>query len=186
MNNIKLNATKSIQRVLHVLSFNTDSTSPNEWENIELTSESKPAIHNKMLAMLENGFKDTENKRVIYAYFVSEEEILIDDRNQFGHDVQKSTRELSNFIPMTYVRGEKTTINDLILQSFKNELPKSVNDALVFTLKDELGIPLEGLRVHHLGEPIIMIPGEGKKETFFDVCKEKVQFRPILSKQVRK
>jgi hypothetical protein len=171
-----LNFTIHKQWTLHVANFENYTKGCSSWEKVVFLEEKTPEEIYQIVIDLENNnrksFSASKHRNVAYCYWVTESEIMTDDRIKFGHENQSSEKGFTTVIPKTYVRGEVLTVAEAIMkiETFGN-LSKNERTQLIEFIYDSR-IDTENPTEKELLQKIVKIPGEGKRETFFEFIDE--------------
>lgn len=161
--------------VLHVAAFKNSTKGSGSWSKATFLEKKSPEEFYQDVLFLENinrtGYQASRHRDVVYYYWVTEIEVMEDDRSKFGHQNQKSEREIVQIIPVTYIRGEVMTLGDALAKSTNGKFSDSVKENLLDCISDYNFDP-KNLKEEELGTMIIMVHGEGRRETFFEVLKD--------------
>ncbi len=158
-------------RVLHVESFENYTsgcgmTSARSFdENKTLKNFYKEVLNQENKNR--TNFNAERQRNIIYRYWVSEQEIMTDNRSIFGHSNQSSVRYIKGIESMVYVRGEVITIGEALVKSANNTLSEYTQATLSNFISMDLKLKNDNLKERELRRKIVMIPGDTKRETFF-------------------
>lgn len=158
---------------LHVANFENYTKGCGSWEKCTFMEENTPEEYYQKVLDLENrnrtGPFALKRRNVSYYYWVTKSEVMIDDRSKFGHENQESEEEISQIIPVTYVRGEVFTVAEALkkIETFFIGSRENERTRLIELIYDS-PIDMGDLTEKVLSTKIIKIPGEGKRETFFE------------------
>lgn len=163
-------------RTLFVRSFENWTSGCSTTEPFDVEFEGTPEdIHKKVLE-IENKqrtkFFGEHRRDVVYCYWVTEYEIMTDDRSEFGHSNQSSMKEIAVVVNPTYVRGEVMTIAQAIAKIHNGEFSAYSAAGLLNTISMDLKFDMENLAEDQLSTKVMKIQGEGRRETFFEVFPE--------------
>ena len=183
MKNILTFKTKKVKN-LFVQFFETDSPGLGDTVtfNLKPSENTEEKIYQKVLN-LENQYRkegDSSGRKVIFRYWVTEIETITDNRSEFGHENQSSSKNTGLIVLVTHVRGEIVTIAEVLALHFANKLPSDVKNDFSNFISKELEFDEKNLTKDNLQRIIVMIPGEGRRSTFFDqvIHEENVKIFP--------
>ena len=182
---------KSTLKVLYVQTFANSTPGHNSCREFKISNkETSEEIHQKVLT-LENEERTTrmfaeKQRSITYSYWVTEFEKITDNRSTLGHINQSSTKFIKFFVPTTYVRGQITTLGEAILKVLSKEFNENTSTTFLNFVKEELGVnlKLEQPPVKHMKVKIVIIPGDGKRETFFERFNETDQIKVFSEKEL--
>ena len=169
------------RRRLHVQSFENYTSGSGMTEGCSIGLEdTEEEIYQKVID-LENQYRSrhfaSKQRNVAYCYWATESEFMTDDREKFGHSNQTSSKETKVIVPNTYVRGEVITISEALAKSFNERFSDYVKATLSNFISIDLKLDRDNLKEEQLSMKIVMIEGEGKRETFFDHFFETTQMK---------
>jgi len=184
-----LKITRTTSRLLRVPSFENWTSGSGMSEPFSVSDTDTPeGIYQKVLEV-ENEQRTRHNgekqRNVIYAYYVLEYEHMTDDRSKFGHDNQTSTKCLREIIPYTFVRGTLMTIAEALAKSFNQEISRYSNACLSNLINITLKFDKTKLTKKQLSTKIVMIDGEGERETFFEVFEKGSQMKQFPAEKLK-
>ena len=175
MKKILLTATTKKHRVLYMQAFDSGRYGSGETITCSIRGNATyKSIYKKVLDLTNQyrggGFASQQIMIVIFYYWVVDYEIMIDNRREFGHDNQESEKWIGVVIPKTYVRGKMITLREALTMKYDEKFPKPVDYTLSNFISGRLKFDEENLNEEQLNTRFMIIPGVGKKETFFEEC----------------
>lgn len=165
-----LNFTLKKSRYLYIQTFENWTKGSGSTQSCSIGIKETPQdAYNKVLAFENHQrIKRGKQRDVVYRYWVVEMEIMTDDRKKFGHSNMSSSKESKVIVPNTYVRGQIITIDDALQMSKNGFFTEYVKSTLSNFISIDLKLDEKNLTKKNLATKIMMIFGEGKRETFFD------------------
>ena len=160
---------------LHVSCFATSTPGSGNWSSKNFKENKTPEEFYQEVLNFENSNRSemyaSDSRNVVYHYWVTESEIMTDNRKKYEHENQTSKKFLSETIPVTYVRGEIKTLEEFLSMSANDKLTRNEKEKLSNCIFVDLDFDEKNLKESELNTRIVMIPGEGKRETFFEDVK---------------
>lgn len=184
----QLNYTIEKTRWLFVRSFDSYNDTSGETDSFIIPEEiTADEIHQKVIDLKnDEGTCPPRRRKIKYAYSVTDEESMTDDREKFGHKNQTSERCIGEFIPLTYTMGVVKTLDEFIgmseLDRFSDTENKKLDrfiELLTSSLFNPAGRNRDELSEEDLTSQAIMIEGIGDRITFFEEFKEGYQLKTI-------
>ena len=183
-----LTVTISTQWILHVEFFDNYTDGTGSWATERIRVNLKPeTIHKKVLEMenKQRSRHDGKNHRqVALNYWVTEEEVIVDNRSKFGHHKCASSKLLRRIIETTYVRGEKMTIREALEQGEKHLISPHTKATLRNVIGLDFKFDIDNLTDEQLDTMVVIIPGELMRKSFFKPLYEGEQVKTFSEDQL--
>lgn len=187
----KLTVTTSLYWVLKIQCFDSAHFgSGNIKSTIIPTSETPDDIYKRILDFdkkEKEKYSDPtmfSGRDVVYCYWVKEYEKMIDDRSKFGHNNQESSKEIKEIVPRTYVRGKILTLREALSMAADNKFSHDTKCNLSYFISTQMDFDENNLQENQLDKKILMIPGERKRQTFFEHYSGVDQMRIFLENEL--
>jgi len=171
MENTGTNSVTQITKILVVAGFENSSDKVAMIHISDCEELTSDEIYEKVIA-IENQLREKQSpskrRDSIYCYWITSPETIKNIDSKFDNS-KISVKSSESVINRTYVVGKVLTIDEALTMSSNNQFSAEEKNILLNFISHTLKLDLENMSSEDLLVKIIMIPGEFKKKTFFQI-----------------